>query len=317
VVSNQSEEVYSMANSQSRAGCFFLLFLIACPLTFAQESNGSPLATPDPVDTQLTIQSSPAVQQQIVRSVLYLKCGKTNMKGTAFLLSTGVIVSAAHIACGCGDRDIMGTTTSGQSVTFSTVVRDEDRDLMAMVPTPPLTGGLELASASLIPISHQVNTWGFPLIYNGPAPLMSVGYVSGYYQAPEKKACDATKSDPTIAFTHIVVNGAFNPGNSGGPLFEFGQDKVIGVVIWKRIAFTDQVRTAITGFHNPRLSTGGTFNETLPDGTTRGISDQEVLSRVLEEFYEKVQVDIGEAVSVSEIRLFLRANKAKLLIPKS
>jgi hypothetical protein len=305
-----------MAHLKSRATCFFLFLVLACLGTSAQEPTDNSQATQDPRDTQLTLQPSTVVQQQIVRSVLYVKCGKTNMKGTAFLLFNGVVISAAHVACGCGDRDITATTTSGRLVTFSTVVRDEDRDLLAMVPTQPLAGGLELSTAPRTQIGHQVDTWGFPLIYNGPAPLLSVGYVSGYYQAPENRACDVTKSDPKKTCTHIVVNGAFNPGNSGGPLLELGQDKVIGVVIWKRLAFTDQVQAAITGFHQPRLSTGGTFTETTPDGTVRGISDQEVLARVLEEFYQKVQVDIGEAVSVSEIRSFLDANKEQLVPPR-
>jgi hypothetical protein len=57
---------------------------------------------------------------------------------------------------------------------------------------------------------------------------------------------------------------------------------------------------------------GGTFSETLPDGTTRGVSDEEVLARVLEEFYNRVQVDIGEAVSVTELRDFLREHAREL-----
>ncbi len=65
-------------------------------------------------------------------------------------------------------------------------------------------------------IGHQVDTWGFPLIYNGPAPLLSVGYVSGLYEAAESNFCDKTKNSQGLKFKHIVVNGAFNPGNSGG-----------------------------------------------------------------------------------------------------
>jgi hypothetical protein len=44
---------------------------------------------------------------------------------------------------------------------------------------------------------------------------------------------------------------------------------------------------------------------TLPDGTTRGVSNEEAVSLVLEEFYNTVQVMIGEAISVSELKDFL------------
>jgi hypothetical protein len=40
-----------------------------------------------------------------------------------------------------------------------------------------------------------------------------------------------------------------------------------------------------------------------------------VAQTVLEEFYTKVQVDIGEAVSVSELRKFLNEHKQELAAP--
>ena len=57
------------------------------------------------------------------------------------------------------------------------------------------------------------------------------------------------------------------------------------------------------------------FSEKLPDGTLKPLSDEEVIARVLEEFYNKVQVDIGEAVSVSELRRFLNAHASELTPP--
>jgi len=37
-----------------------------------------------------------------------------------------------------------------------------------------------------------------------------------------------------------------------------------------------------------------------------------MIARVLEEFYNKVQVNIGEAVSVSELRTFLKEHAREL-----
>ena len=285
-------------------GWSFLAAAVAFPLK-AQESNKVP------VDTQLTLDASPPTQRPAIRSVVYIQCRKANSKGTAFVISSGLVVTAAHVLCGCDVADIDARTTADQPVTFSKLVRDEDRDLAVLRPIQTLTGGLELASGADPVLGTRVNTWGFPLIYNGPAPLLSVGYASGYYEAPEQSACASTETGKKAK--HIVVNGAFNPGNSGGPLFVFGQDKVIGVVIWKRIAFSSQVQVAIDGFHSGHgASLSGRFQERQPDGTYKGITDEEVIARVLQEFYTKVQVDIGEAVSVSELRKFLNDHASEI-----
>jgi S1-C subfamily serine protease len=204
-------------------------------------------------------------------------------------------------------------TTLGQHVTFAKFAHDDDRDIAALRPMQALHGGLELAPDKVVEVAERVNTWGFPLIYNGPAPLISVGYVSGYYKtSPAVDACDVPRTDRSLQVTHVVVNGAFNPGNSGGPLFVFGENKVIGLVIWKKIAFSDNVRVAVDGLSNARNTIGGNFSETMPDGTTRNISDQRMIGLVLGEFYNRVQVDIGEAVAVSELRAFLKSHASEL-----
>src|SRR6266446_2242958 len=275
---------------------------------FAQEQ-----APKIPVSTQLTLDASAPVQRPAINSVLLMYCKKTQTKGTGFALSDGTVVTAAHVLCGCKEEDIVARTTQDRIIAFSKLVRDEDRDIAAMRPSEPLHGGLELAPDSTTEIAERVNTWGFPLIYNGPAPLISVGYVSGYYEVhPQVNACDVPETDQNLKVVHVVVNAAFNPGNSGGPLFVFGQNKVVGLVLWKKVAFSDNVRVAVECFSNTRNAIGGTFSETMPDGTTRGISDQRMIGLVLGEFYNRVQVDIGEAVAVSEVRRFLKKHTSEL-----
>jgi S1-C subfamily serine protease len=300
------------------AGILSVVLGVTLPV-FAQEPDKSSKSDQTghvPVDTQMTLNASPTVQKSIIPEVLLLTCKKTQMKGTGFLISTGVIVTAAHVVCGCDSADLQATTPLNKTVQFSKLVRDNDRDVAALIPKEPLNGGLTLALDANPAMAERVNTWGYPLIYNGPAPLLSVGYVSGYYEATELNACGSTENSRHLKFKHIVVNGAFNPGNSGGPLFAFGQNKVIGIVVWKSIAFSDQVKTAIDGFHSPNgITMGGRFSERQPDGTYKNITDQEVIARVLEEFYTKVQVNIGEAVSVSELNAFLKAHESELAVP--
>jgi hypothetical protein len=51
---------------------------------------------------------------------------------------------------------------------------------------------------------------------------------------------------------------------------------------------------------------------TMPDGSTQVVSRQEAIAKVLAEFYGMVQVMIGEAISVSELRAFIAKRKADL-----
>jgi hypothetical protein len=105
---------------------------------------------------------------------------------------------------------------------------------------------------------------------------------------------------------HIVVNGALNPGNSGGPVFASNDNKIVGVVVWKMRILNQTVPTVIEGFKKGGgVRTPGTFSMTMADGTQRGITDREATAMVLEESYNTVQVMIGEAISVSELKDFL------------
>jgi len=49
-----------------------------------------------------------------------------------------------------------------------------------------------------------------------------------------------------------------------------------------------------------------------PDGTTEQLSEAQVTAMVLEEFYEKTQVMIGEAISASELVAVLKEHAAEL-----
>jgi hypothetical protein len=211
-------------------------------------------------------------------------------------------VTNAHVVNGCTEHDLYAVTPLGKRLTFSRVVSDPNRDLAALRPTEKIRGGLELGLNDDPPLGTTVTTWGFPLIYNGPSPILCVGYVAGYNAV--------TVGGRTVK--HIVVNGAFNPGNSGGPVFLSGHSGVIGIVVWKQVLFSTNVPTVIEGFKHPRLAIGGTFSIRLPDGTSRSVSDQEAIAAVLEEFYDTVQVVIGEAISASELKGFLKEQKENL-----
>ena len=74
----------------------------------------------------------------------------------------------------------------------------------------------------------------------------------------------------------------------------------------------DWVQALITGFSKPTASSCCVATETMPDGSKRGISSEEATNRVLQQFYDTVQIMIGEATSVAELKNFLKDKEKDL-----
>jgi len=168
-------------------------------------------------------------------------------------------------------------------------------------PAKHLDGGLDLALTDQDPpLEAEVNTWGFPLTYNGPAPLLSRGYVAGYVKdGPDGREVK-----------HLVIDGAFNPGNSGGPLLANRDNKVIGVVVAKFLVYPPSVKATIDVLNNAK--SGMMYNATDGAGNPITVSEAQVVGSVLEQFYSTTQVMIGGAISVSELRAFLKEKQSEV-----
>jgi hypothetical protein len=168
--------------------------------------------------------------------------------------------------------------------------------LALLKPSNKLTGGLELADDQDPTPGTTVSTWGYPFVYNGVSPLLSVGYVAGFK--------NAGNSDKPVK--HIIVNGAFNHGNSGGPLLVAQDNKVIGVVVLTYNFFPEYVARTIKALRN--TATGvftGNIGLTDASGKFTALSESQITGMLLQEFYDKTQVVIGEAISASELRKFI------------
>ena len=280
-----------------------LLFLLLCSSgAHAQDTEENAANHRVPASTQWLLDSAGATQRASIKSVYLLVCSKIEKKGTAFLLTTGIMVTDNHVVEGCLAQDLVATSSSGEAVTFSKMVTDSARDLALLKPAKHINGGLALGDDKLLKVGESVTTWGFPLIYNGPAPLLSVGYLSGFEAVQEGRR----------TVKHLVVNGAFNPGNSGGPLLLSGHNEVVGIVVWRMLILAPWTQTLITGLQNSNSSISSGVTMTTSDGTSRGLGQHEVTAKVLQEFYNTVQVMIGEATSVSELKEFLKAHGSEL-----
>lgn len=170
-----------------------------------------------------------------------------------------------------------------------------------------MTGGLHLASADKPKVGASVSTWGYPLAFNGPAPILSTAILAGFTE----------DGIGTKKVKHLILNGAINPGNSGGPLFQGNDDKVIGIVVAKYLPYSPQVQRLITllASNTQSMLSGvgsGNFVRRDAQGHEITITPSMVTAAVLQEFYNGTQVSLGEAISVDELKMLLASKASDL-----
>jgi S1-C subfamily serine protease len=217
------------------------------------------------------------------------------------LIKGDIVVTNAHVTATCNETNLVGVSTSSEQIHFSLVIKDQDRDLALLVPAKPISGGFNLATTDSVTPGTQVSTWGYPFYYNGISPLLSVGYVSGY------RVVSAGGKN----VKHLVINGAINHGNSGGALLPAGRTDVIGVVVATYHFYPPEVKQIIDALSN-QANGFQVGRVRQPDGTQKSISEAQLTSMVLEEFYEKTQVMIGEAIAVSELKNMIKDHAQEL-----
>jgi S1-C subfamily serine protease len=255
-----------------------------------------------PVATRMVLDAAGELGRSAVKSVYMIYCPKTNSKGTGFLIKSGYIITNEHVIRGNSHNEIVAHSPYRNVIAFSSMIVDAEKDIAVLKPSKELEGGLELYTDDNLLVGASLSTWGFPLGYNGPAPLLSVGYLSGF----SIRHIDNTKH----YIKHLVVNGAFNPGNSGGPLFLANDNKVIGIVVSKHAPISKYHQSAIDA-----LASGGSggmaFTRTDSSGKKTRVVESQVVAEVLMYFREMTQVMIGEAISVSELKAILSENNIK------
>jgi hypothetical protein len=144
-------------------------------------------------------------------------------------------------------------------------------------------------------IGSQVSTWGFPSGYNGTRPMLSVGYLSGI---------DAVKSKKGKIVPRLVVNAAFNSGNSGGPLLHIEKGSVIGVVSSKLAPIRSDIKSALQALKESQY--GLMFTRTKSDGTEERVSQSQVLEEILQYMRSQTQLVVGRSVLPDDIQQFLK-----------
>lgn len=250
-----------------------------------------------PISTQWLLDAVGEIGRSAINSVYLIVCPKTNSKGTGFLIKSGYIITNWHVIKDCYATEVFALSSDGQKKLFQNILSDEYRDLAILKPTKQVGKGLEVIDQN-VEIGTKVSTWGHPLGYSGPAPILSIGYLAGFR--------DHQKDETSEVVKRYIINAAFNPGNSGGPLFVSGDNKVVGVVVAKHAPITPFLVSAIEALSkNP---SGVVFTTTDKKGNKKQFVESQVVAMVLNYFRDMTQVVIGEAIAASELITFLKGN---------
>jgi hypothetical protein len=91
------------------------------------------------------------------------------------------------------------------------------------------------------------------------------------------------------------------------PVLHIETGDVIGVVSSKIAPISRQAASALEVLS--KQQSGFMYSATLPDGSTKQLSEGQVVGMVLDELRNQVQLVIGQAVLVDDLRNFLKENK--------
>jgi S1-C subfamily serine protease len=232
--------------------------------SIAFEAQGN---TSIPVAAPINTDSAGKAREIALKSVIHVVCPKENWAGTGFVHKTGKVITAEHVIHPCSE--ILVIPSEGPPIAASVMAADEDLDIALLVPRSSIGEiGLPISTRSDFAVGTQVSTWGFPAGYPGREPLLSVGYLAG--TAPAKRAKEGN------IIQQLVVNAAFNGGNSGGPLLDIETGEVIGVVASKLAPISPTAASALEALKGQQ--SGFIYQATRPDGSKFNMSEGHVIS---------------------------------------
>jgi S1-C subfamily serine protease len=257
----------------------------------ADELNNVPVSAP--IDTDSAGRAGDIAMHSVVRLI----CVNFNTVGTGFLHKSGNIITADHVVRGC--TSIQVVLSDGSQDTATIAAQDQDHDLALIKPSKPINATpLSLSAKTDFKVGAQVSTWGFPGGYTGLSPILSVGHLSGK---------DAYQIRPGTTVSKWIVNAAFNGGNSGGPLIQIETGEVFGVVSSKLAPISRESASILSALE--QQNNGFQYTAKTPDGKQVSYSEGQLVGHVLNELRRQVQLVIGQAVLLEDLKNFLIAKK--------
>jgi len=266
--------------------------ILPCVGTRCSAADEAPVAAP--ITTDLAGRSGSVAAPSAFRVL----CPKRSSGGTGFLHKSGVVITAYHVVSNCTPSDVILLGMSGR-INVTNIIKNADLDLAILAPEQKVNApSLSLSTNDLLSIGSQVSTWGYPAGYNGLAPLLSSGYLSGF---------DVVTGPSGKPVNRLVVNAAFNSGNSGGPLVDIDQGVVIGVVASKLAPLPPHIEDGLNALRTQPY--GFSFVRSKPDGTEEVVSQAKIIEEVLRYLRSQTQLVIGHAVPIADLRAFLSSNR--------
>jgi hypothetical protein len=272
-----------------------LLSISVSPFSTYAANNEIPIAAP------MTTDLAGGSGVTAFPSVFRVLCAAKQSTGTGFLHKSGKVITVFHVIAGCSAQDIVLLGIQGHPFKVTNIVVDAVVDLALLTPMQDIKAPtLAISESDRYVIGSQVSTWGYPAGYNGLAPLLSSGYLSG---------TDILPGPSGKPVTRIVVNAAFNSGNSGAPLVEIDGSRVIGVVASKLAPLPEYIEKALQALKEAKY--GLMFTKTKMDGTKEEISEAQVTEEILQYLRSQTQLVIGHAVLAKDLRAFLKSNNVE------
>jgi len=236
-----------------------------------------------------------------LKAVVRVICPASDNTGTGFLHPSGWIITAAHVVANCKSEDIIVIPPDGVQLNVVDARIDQKLNLAALklkneLKIPPLF--ISRTSTNQLVIGSQVGIWGFPVGYNSSAPLLAVGYISG---------SDRVRTELGLSPTRLVVNAAFNSGNSGGPVIDIEDGTVIGVVSSKLAPVPQIIQDALRALQNQH--SGFIYTAKSADGKEVTISEGQIIGAVLDYLRSQTQLVVGHAVTADDLHTFLKDKK--------
>lgn len=255
-------------------------------------SFGDQIQVNVPVKAPINTESAAKGGAIAIKSVFRIICAAQDSMGTGFLHKSGNVLTAAHVVKNCQSPKIM--RDDGSLASARVIASDSDIDIAIISPTFPIEEpALTVSNKSDFRVGTQVSTWGYPGGYTGLSPMLSVGYISGL---------QGVKIDKKIV-AQLVINAAFNRGNSGGPLIDIESGDVIGIVSSKVAQISPDAEAALAVLQ--QNSTGLIFSAKRQDGKEIRYSESQIIAMVLDDLQKQVQLVIGNAVQIEDVRIFL------------
>lgn len=235
-----------------------------------------------PTSTKWVRDSIGSAGRSVVDSVYLIENKSMQTKGTGFAIEGEYIITNNHVISQSDIEDISATSAYDTNVDIAGLYSYPKQDIAILEPSEMLKNCIGLKSTEDLKPGDQVATWGYPLGYSGPAPILSVGYIAGFQE---------NKVDNQL-FREIIVNGAFNNGNSGGPLFLRGDDQAIGIVVSKHAPLTER-----------QISIMDTLQNTAGMIPQKGdLSISQMIAAWLTDLNQLTQVMIGHAIDAEELQ---------------